>query len=465
MFRLFKRKKKIEEEEKPASVSVPQEISPNVTPPEEEIQEEEIYKPGIIEPIIFEETEKPFEEKFLELTQLESEIQPVDETILGEQEIILPNIESVFIENDSIFDFISPKTFVGEQTQITQKEDVYYPIFEEELPPISLEERIEGALFSVGRPIHADEIIECFDEESPVIKRTIRKLSRKRRRSAAISIHEISKDRWVMELNPLYHDFFQSLEPELFLEPDERRILTEIAYRQPISLALVKKLVTGIGPIKITEIAKKLETLGFIVGEIRARSTVYTTTSKFAKAFGFDFESRRLKLQMLWRLKRLMGEYEEDQEDIEEELPEEETEEETAKETEDQEEETKDHDDDTLSNEAKERIVLDEKELIKGSPSDITSTEAREKERILGESSSEDIIRYEKELSSEAIESEKLGNSISDQSDHDTSMILFKAEDSEIIYPLQVSRVYPLLKAEPLRKMESQKKQLLRVSR
>jgi chromosome segregation and condensation protein ScpB len=427
MFRLFRRKKKKEEKEKPADVEKPQDILHEKTPSEETVHEPKIVEPGIIEPIIFEEPEKPFEEKFLEYTGLDLEIQPEEEPVISKQQTILPNIESIFNNNDSVFDFISPKTFVSEQSQIVQEEDVYYPILEEELPPISLEERIEGALFSVGRPIHANEIIESFDEESPVIKRAIRKLSRKRRRTAAISIHEISKDRWVMELNPIFHEFFQALEPEIFLEPDERRILTEIAYRQPISLALVKKIVTGIGPIKITEIAKRLENLGFIVGEIRARSTVYTSTSKFAKAFGFDFESRRLKLQMLWRLKRLMGEYEEDQEDIEEEPLEEETEDKVTEGV----EETEDHKKKILE-ETEESIVTEEVEQEEGSYSDVSISEPPVNGTLEGESGIEEIIHQENIVSSKPEESDKIKDETSEISDQESIPRPPQEEISEI---------------------------------
>ena len=102
---------------------------------------------------------------------------------------------------------------------------------------------------------------------------------------------------------------------------EERRIVTEIAYRQPISIAMIKKIVKGIGPIKITEICQYLEKTGYVVSEKKARSLVYTTLPKFANDFGFDDESRRLKLQMLWRLKRLMGDYDaekEEEDDMEE---------------------------------------------------------------------------------------------------------------------------------------------------
>jgi chromosome segregation and condensation protein ScpB len=173
-------------------------------------------------------------------------------------------------------------------------------------------------MFSIGRPIHTSELIDNLQEESPLLKRTLRRLSKTRKRSAPIILQEISKDRWVLQLNPIYHEFFYSLIPEKFMTQEERRILTEIAYRQPISLAMIKKIVKGIGPIKITEICRYLEKTGYVVSEKKARSLVYTSTPKFANDFGFDDESRRLKLQMLWRLKRLMGDYETEEEEAEE---------------------------------------------------------------------------------------------------------------------------------------------------
>ncbi|MHA1947502.1 MAG: SMC-Scp complex subunit ScpB [Candidatus Hodarchaeales archaeon] len=302
MFRLFRRKKK--------------------ETPDKQVEEKEIKKvTSETEPsdIISEETEPsfefketPFEEKFGQYAKIlpESILEAEEREI--DQYTMLPFIESLVNQNDSISSFISPQIITRYSSMSSSVSDSF-PLIREELPPISLEERIEGALFAIGRPINISEIIDNFDEDSPTIKRATRRLSRKKKRSSALIIHEISKDRWVLQLNPIFHEFFQPLKPELFLSTSERRVLTEIAYRQPISLALVKKMVTGIGPIKVTEICQKLEENGFVISEKRSRSLIYTSTPKFARAFGFDNESRRLKLQMLWRLKRLMGSFEEEE--------------------------------------------------------------------------------------------------------------------------------------------------------
>ena len=306
MFRLFRRKKKEIPDKKVEEKEVKKVTSE--TEPSDIISEEteKIIEPG------FKIKETPFEEKFGQYAKIlpESILETEEREI--DQYIMLPFIESLVNQNDSIFSFISPQ-IITRYSSISSSTSESFPLIRKDLPPVSLEERIEGALFAIGRPIHTSEIIDNFDEDSPTIKRAIRRLSRKKKRSSALIIHEISKDRWVLQLNPIFHEFFQPLKPELFLSTSERRVVTEIAYRQPISLALVKKMVMGIGPIKITEICQKLEDNGFVISEKRSRSLIYTSTPKFAQVFGFDNESRRLKLQMLWRLKRLMGSFEEEE--------------------------------------------------------------------------------------------------------------------------------------------------------
>ncbi len=257
-----------------------------------------------------------------------------------------PSIIKAVVESEtSIMGFISPELLSQKANGIEAIADTYKHV---ELVPISLEERIEGAMFSIGRPIHTSELIENLQEESPLLKRTLRKLSKTRKRTAPIIFQEISKDRWVLQLNPIYHEFFHSLVPENFMTAEERRIVTEIAYRQPISIAMIKKIVKGIGPIKITEICQYLEKTGYVVSEKKARSLVYTTLPKFANDFGFDDETRRLKLQMLWRLKRLMGDYDAEKEEEEEE-------EEKVQQTEDETEEIKETEEEEMQPEYQEQ--------------------------------------------------------------------------------------------------------------
>ncbi|MFX0050941.1 MAG: SMC-Scp complex subunit ScpB [Candidatus Hermodarchaeota archaeon] len=327
MFRRFRRKKKEKTEEKVAEAKVDiEEIKTQVELKDisevneiREVQTSEDAQSAVLREFSIPET--PFEEKFAGIPQVISEETPSEIESPEVAVDILPFARAAMENEVSVHGFISPellKPFPIESKQ--ERGDTTTVILPKiEYQPISLQERIEGALFSIGRPIHVSELIDNFEEDSPTIKRTLRKLQRRRKRTSPIIVDEISKDRWVLHLNPIYSEFFSPLYPESFMEPDERRILTEICYRQPISLAMVKKMVPTIGPVKVTELCKRLEARGYITGEKRARSIVYVSNPKFAYDFGFDDESRRLKLQMLWRLKRLMGDYETEEEEEEEE--------------------------------------------------------------------------------------------------------------------------------------------------
>jgi chromosome segregation and condensation protein ScpB len=322
MFRLFRRGKKDKKKDKQKDASKPD----SVKEVKNKTDSTSIQTPSEIQPKDLEDApsvDTTYADKITAFSKTIAEGIPelIPDTAPEESEIFKPitefhsMIKAIVESETSIKGFISPELLSQDSIMVDTIEDSYKHV---KLVPISLEERIEGAMFSIGRPIHTSELIDNLQEESPFLKRTLRKLSKTRKRSAPIIFQEISKDRWVLQLNPIYHEFFYSLIPEKFMTQEERRILTEIAYRQPISQAMIKKIVKGIGPIKITEICQYLEKTGYVVSEKKARSLVYTSTPKFANDFGFDDESRRLKLQMLWRLKRLMGDYETEEEEAEE---------------------------------------------------------------------------------------------------------------------------------------------------
>ena len=326
MFRLFRRGKKDQKKDKQKDTSEPDSVKEVI----DKTDSTSIQTPSEIQPKDLEDAssvDTTYAEKITAFSKTITEGIPelIAETAPKESEIFQPITEfhsmiKTIVESETSFKgFISPELLSQKSIIVETIADEYKHV---EMVPISLEERIEGAMFSIGRPIHTSELIENLQEESPLLKRTLRKLSKTRKRSAPIILQEISKDRWVLQLNPIYHEFFYSLVPEKFMTKEERRILTEIAYRQPISQAMIKKIVKGIGPIKITEICRYLEKAGYVVSEKKARSIVYTSTPKFANDFGFDDESRRLKLQMLWRLKRLMGDYDAEVEEEPEEIKE-----------------------------------------------------------------------------------------------------------------------------------------------
>lgn len=415
MFRLFRRRKK----DKIREITQKEKADPKIADvPQTSETTEEILKNSQTQLLEdFSSSETPFEEKFSAISGLITEPFPEETDIIEPPLEFLPFTKAVVETEVSIDSFVSPELF---QPKYVNSEDaVIDGIFPAELPPITLEERIEGALFSIGRPIHSTELIESLQEESPLVKRTLRKVSRRRKRGSSIVIEEISKDRWVLQLNPMFHEFFQSLVPEKFVTNEERRIVTEIAYRQPISLAMVKKIVRKIGPLKITEICRNLEARGYIASEKRARSIVYTSTPKFAHDFGFDDESRRLKLQMLWRLKRLMGDYEVEEEDVEEEVAE--MEEDKKKEESEVEQASEDETQIKLETEVEEKVEEKQTEQKE-------KEEARDDERLEGEQVPENETEVKKEV--EEVEEEEADPMVEIESRNEEE--LSEEADSEV---------------------------------
>lgn len=290
MFRLFRRRRKKKEPEKEESKESSEEVDESSIILGEEVpsEPEKIYESGLSEA---DSNLKAFIDSFTTFTE--------------EQEDNLTLSMKIADDQDHIFGFISPEMFIHPEDEIKPHQLASI----EELKPVTLRELVEGALFSIGRPIHSDEVIDHLKEDSATVKRTIRFLSKQRKKNDPIVITEISKDRWVMELNPIYEEFFLMI-PESknkYLKLNERRVLTEIAYRQPISVALLKKIIKGIGPVGITDAIRKFEKMEYIKVEKKVRSLIYTTTPKFSAEFGLSEESRSLKLQLLWRLKRLAG--------------------------------------------------------------------------------------------------------------------------------------------------------------
>jgi len=187
MFRLFRRKKKttVDKKEEPSEITPSQEeISPTISE-DSEVPDKPIY----------EIKEQAFEEKFANLIHLTPEESLDESKLLEPVSEILPFIQNVLNQNSSFSSFVSPQIITSDSSEApSQKVIEEYIPHRKELQPISLEERIEGALFSIGRPIHTRELIENFEEDSPTIKRALRKTSRKRRKSSAIVIEEISKE-------------------------------------------------------------------------------------------------------------------------------------------------------------------------------------------------------------------------------------------------------------------------------
>jgi segregation and condensation protein B len=166
---------------------------------------------------------------------------------------------------------------------------------------------IEAALFIAGKPIGEMELARSFNTNRITVRWALRRLKRDlTTQNSALEVLHLTKDRWVLQLceefsKGLYDYIDQFIPKEEMLTREEVNVLTEIAYRQPLTSAVLVKI---LGNPATYDHIKHLEEKGFISVEPQERTNLLRTTKKFADIYGFDPELRNLKIQLVWRLKK-----------------------------------------------------------------------------------------------------------------------------------------------------------------
>ncbi|MHA2296748.1 MAG: SMC-Scp complex subunit ScpB [Candidatus Hodarchaeales archaeon] len=184
-------------------------------------------------------------------------------------------------------------------------------VTEEKIDPEEFQEMLEGAFFAAGRPLSLDKLVEIFDPLPPSeIKRYIQAITMKLTETkSAMRLEEISKDTYVLclinEFEELVKPFIGKTKKGLFSDPLVLEVITNIAYRQPISLAMLTKIISDrVNSQDVKKIVSTLVKEDYVIAIEKGRSTQLRVTTKFLDAFGFNYDSRKMKLQLLWRLKR-----------------------------------------------------------------------------------------------------------------------------------------------------------------
>ncbi|MHA1357942.1 MAG: SMC-Scp complex subunit ScpB [Candidatus Helarchaeota archaeon] len=172
---------------------------------------------------------------------------------------------------------------------------------------IALASQVEAALFLAGRPIGEMELAEALGSDRITIRWALRWIKRKLiEQNSALEILNLTKDRWVLQLceefSKALYDYIEEFIPkEEMITREEVDILTEIAYRQPISTTMLLKI---LGRPDVYNHIRGLSEKGFINLKKQEKANILTTTKKFADIYGFDTEMRNLKIQLFWRLKK-----------------------------------------------------------------------------------------------------------------------------------------------------------------
>lgn len=172
---------------------------------------------------------------------------------------------------------------------------------------------VEAVLFDSGKPIKESDLVayfEKFDNFKGIDKNKIRWALRKIAKGldenkSVIQLLNPTKDFWSYQLNSnLPDEIIEKIADFLpiQLEYESAKLLTRIAYRQPVKSSELSKLMEK----SVISDLKELEEEGLISLEKEKQTYICTTTDKFAELYGFDTELRSLKLELIWRLKKRM---------------------------------------------------------------------------------------------------------------------------------------------------------------
>ncbi len=155
---------------------------------------------------------------------------------------------------------------------------------------------LEAALYVAGRPLDLRTLASVLKTRSKNKVRRVAKilmLSYKAR-DTALEVLELEDERYVMQLKTEYTPQVRRLAFRPLLSIGPLKTLSYIAYRQPVSQALVIDVRGGHAYNHL----KQLEELDLIARERAGRSRVLRTTQFFADYFGFSHDLKTMKQQL-----------------------------------------------------------------------------------------------------------------------------------------------------------------------
>ncbi len=162
--------------------------------------------------------------------------------------------------------------------------------------------RIEGALYSSGRPLKIEELIKASGSESRTKTiETLEKIIKKTKAAfKAIEITTLPDGSYVFQLKPEYSHVVRRYASRPILPKATQKTLSYIAYMQPISS---KQLVETRGSGVYSHL-KELKQLDFVEHQNVGRLKIYSTTEKFQKYFGIQGDTDTLKQKLFKRVRK-----------------------------------------------------------------------------------------------------------------------------------------------------------------
>jgi len=173
---------------------------------------------------------------------------------------------------------------------------------------------LEAALYVSGRALTLEELGNIIGKSQSTVQKLLDELSFEYdKRKGALEIVALPRDRYAMQLRPELTPSVGRLIPGGLLSFATLQTLVFIALKQPI---IQSELVMQRGTHCYDHV-KELVEKKFVEAVPEGRSKNLTTTPLFADYFGLDSDRIKLKAQLQFKLKRILSEQKELEEQAE----------------------------------------------------------------------------------------------------------------------------------------------------
>ena len=162
--------------------------------------------------------------------------------------------------------------------------------------------RLEIALYSAGRPLSIEQLIQASGTKSRTKTLEILQTIIKKVKSAfdGVEVVHLSDGSYVWQAKPEFNEIVRRYANRPVMAKATVKTLSYVAYQQPVSS---KELVEVRGTGVYSHL-KELRQLDFIEYQSAGRLKVYSTTVKFKKYFGIEGDIETLKSKLFSRMRK-----------------------------------------------------------------------------------------------------------------------------------------------------------------
>lgn len=162
--------------------------------------------------------------------------------------------------------------------------------------------RLEIALYSAGRPLSIEQLIQASGTKSRTKTLDLLNTIMKKTKSVfdGVEVVQLTDGSFVFQAKPEFNELVRRYASKPVLPKATIKTLSYIAYQQPLSS---KDLVEVRGSGVYSHL-KELRQLDFIESHSAGRLKIYSTTSKFRKYFGISGDNDTLKEKLFTKIRK-----------------------------------------------------------------------------------------------------------------------------------------------------------------